>query len=444
MTDRYTKFANSKAGKGLVRKTGLPRPAHLRRYHLGDNEVPGPVYLGHTPGTARLVQPVADILDGLDATVITSGDKNPSRGWHALILDATSIETPEELRGVYDFFRPRLESLAPNGRLLVLGSLPETLDKPDAQIAQAALEGVTRSLGKEVRNGATVQLIRVADGAEDTLESTLRFFLSGRSAFVSGQVIDLRPADIPVVDFKRPLTGKTILLTGAAGGIGEKTATVLSSYGAHVLCVDIPAASEKLSHVANRVGGTAISLDLAADGAGDRLLQALPRKIDSVIHNAGITRDKTLARMSETAWDDVLDVNLAAPYRITRQLLDDGRISDGGSIVLLSSVTGLAGNRGQTNYAATKTGMIAMARYLSDELAKQNITINAVAPGVIETAMTAKMPFGTREGGRRLSSLSQGGQPVDVAETIAWLANPQSAPISGQVVRVCGQSLIGA
>jgi 3-oxoacyl-[acyl-carrier protein] reductase len=119
-------------------------------------------------------------------------------------------------------------------------------------------------------------------------------------------------------------------------------------------------------------------------------------------------------------------------------------LRDGGRIVAVSSVSGIAGNRGQTNYATSKAGVIGLVDAFAAELAKRNGTINAVAPGFIETAMTGAMPLVVREGGRRLNSMLQGGLPVDVAETIAWLASPASGGVNGNLVRVCGQALIGA
>jgi 3-oxoacyl-[acyl-carrier protein] reductase len=110
----------------------------------------------------------------------------------------------------------------------------------------------------------------------------------------------------------------------------------------------------------------------------------------------------------------------------------------------VASTSGIAGNRGQTNYAASKAGVIGMVRALAPAAAERGSTVNAVAPGFIETEMTGAMPFGTREAGRRINSLHQGGLPVDVAETVAWLAEPGSGGLTGQVVRVCGQSLLGA
>jgi 3-oxoacyl-[acyl-carrier protein] reductase len=135
----------------------------------------------------------------------------------------------------------------------------------------------------------------------------------------------------------------------------------------------------------------------------------------------------------------VLAVNLESIERINAALSD--RVS---RIVCVSSVSGIAGNRGQANYAASKAGVIGVVESQAAELAKRQCTINAVAPGFIETRMTAAMPLATREAGRRMNSLAQGGLPVDVAETVAWFASPGSGGVNGNVVRVCGQSLIGA
>jgi 3-oxoacyl-[acyl-carrier protein] reductase len=167
--------------------------------------------------------------------------------------------------------------------------------------------------------------------------------------------------------------------------------------------------------------------------------------VDVVVHNAGITRDKLLVNMDAERWDSVLAVNLRAQLDLNAALLEPGSpLRSGGRLVSVSSTSGIAGNRGQTNYAASKAGIIGMVRALAPVAAGQCVTVNAVAPGFIETEMTAAMPFGTREAGRRINSLHQGGLPVDVAETIAWLAEPGSGGVTGQVVRVCGQSMVGA
>jgi 3-oxoacyl-[acyl-carrier protein] reductase len=148
--------------------------------------------------------------------------------------------------------------------------------------------------------------------------------------------------------------------------------------------------------------------------------------------------------MTDDQWRSVLDINLVAEQRIDAELFESAVVNENGRIICVSSISGIAGNAGQTNYATSKAGVIGMVQAFAPELAKLGSTINAVAPGFIETQMTAAMPIATREAGRRMNSLAQGGLPVDVAETIAWFASPGSAGVNGNVVRVCGQSLLGA
>jgi len=187
-----------------------------------------------------------------------------------------------------------------------------------------------------------------------------------------------------------------------------------------------------------------VTLDICADDAPQRLVEALPEGLDIVVHNAGITRDKTLAKMSDAFWNSVIDVNLKAPQVLTQALLDADKLHDNGRVVLIASISGIAGNMGQTNYAVSKAGVIGLAQAWAPALAKKGISINAVAPGFIETQMTAAIPLGIREAGRRMNSMSQGGLPQDVAEAVAWFAQPGSGAVTAQVLRVCGQSLLGA
>jgi 3-oxoacyl-[acyl-carrier protein] reductase len=224
---------------------------------------------------------------------------------------------------------------------------------------------------------------------------------------------------------------------------------VLARDGARVVCVDLPAAGEALAAVANRVGGTALQLDVTATDAGARILEHATSRhggLDVVVHNAGVIRDRLLANMDADRWASVIDVNLISILHMSEAILAPGGLRDGGAVVCVSSIAGIAGNRGQTNYAASKAGVIGVVRSLATDasLAERGITVNAVAPGFIETEMTAKVPLATREMGRRVNSLAQGGLPVDVAETIAWLAQGASGGVTGNVVRVCGQSLLGA
>jgi 3-oxoacyl-[acyl-carrier protein] reductase len=437
MSDRYANFAHSGPGRFLVKRLGLPDPPRLRRHRANDPVLAGPVVLG---GAGRLVEPTRKILD--------SFSKQDNERNAALIFDATAVVDTEGLRALYDFFHPVIRSLAPSGRVIVLGSPPELCANTREATAQRALEGFVRSIGKEVGRGTTAQLVYVAPGAEEATESTLRFLLSGRSAYVSGQVIRIGPAAVDVPDdWDQPLVGKTAIVTGAARGIGAAIAQVLTREGAHVVCLDVPAAGEDLTRVANELKGTALQLDLTAEDAPRRLADFIATRhvhADVFVHNAGITRDKTLGRMEEGQWQSVLDVNLGSQERINDVLLAENLLGGNGRIVSVSSVSGIAGNRGQTNYATSKAGVIGLIQANAPAVAARGLTLNAVAPGFIETRMTAAMPMFIREAGRRMNSMSQGGLPVDVAETIAWLVNPASGGVSGNVIRVCGQSLLGA
>jgi 3-oxoacyl-[acyl-carrier protein] reductase len=471
MTDRYAGFAHSGLGRVLVKRLGLPQPPRLRRFRPEDPVVAGPVLLGgDTEKGSRLGAAIRSVLGAAGAEIrepspaaaeaggqpeVQAGVQGPATEGSAtevrhaaLVYDGTGITATGELRRLYDFFHPYARALQSSGRVVVFGTPPESCPAPDEATAQRALEGFVRSVGKEFGRGTTAQLVYVAPGAEEGIASTLRFLLSARSAYVSGQVIRITPAPVPPAqDWQRPLAGQVALVTGAARGIGAAIAKVLARDGAHVVGLDVPAAGEALSAVANDIGGTAYQLDLTAPEAPERLAEYLRDRygrIHVVVHNAGITRDKTLARMRPDAWDAVLDVNLASQERIDAVLLDRGVLADGGRIISVSSVSGIAGNRGQTNYATSKAGVIGRVQALAPVLRDRGITVNAVAPGFIETAMTARMPVAIREAGRRMNSMAQGGLPADVAETVAWFASPGSAGVTGNVVRVCGQSMLGA
>jgi 3-oxoacyl-[acyl-carrier protein] reductase len=442
-TDRYQQLTHTPPGKFLAKQLGLPQVTALRRYEPGQPLLAGPALTGAVPG-GRLNKEVKRILKA--AGVETGSGEGAPLG--AAIFDATGIATTDGLRGLYDFFHEAITKIGPSGRLIVLGTPPEAASSRPQAIAQRALEGFTRSAAKELRGGATGQLVYVAPGAEGNLEATLRFLLSAKSAYVNGQVVRIGAGEsTPPKDWEQPLAGRVAVVTGASRGIGAAIADVLARDGAHVVGADIPAAGEDLAAVVNAIGGSSLALDVTADDAAERLIEHVTERhggLDVIVHNAGITRDKTLARMGEDAWDMVLDVNLSSQVRINEALLEAGTLNRGGRIVSVSSIGGIAGNRGQTNYGASKAGVIGTVQALAPVLAETGQTINAVAPGFIETAMTAAMPLATREAGRRMNSLAQGGLPVDVAEAISWFASPGSGGVNGNVVRVCGQSLLGA
>jgi len=448
MRDRYQQLVTSAPGRFVARRVGLPEPPALRRHRAGDPIAPGPVVLGAAPG-GRLAKSILPTLATAGVHVRELGPRTETRPAgerpHALIFDATGITRSEQLRALFDFFQPQVRGVAPSGRIIVLGTPPEHCADPREATVQRALEGFTRSTGKEVKRGVTSQLVYVAPGAEDGIESTLRFLLSGRSAYVSGQVIRIGAGDVRAPDdWERPLAGKIAVVTGAARGIGEAIVGVLSRDGAHVVCVDVPATASTLADVAARAGGESLTLDVTDDDAPQALAGHLRDGADIVVHNAGVTRDRTLGRMDAARWELVLDVNLTSEERINDVLLGQNVLRTGGRIIGTSSIAGIAGNMGQTNYATSKAGVIGMVQSLAPTLASRGSTINAVAPGFIETQMTAAVPLVIREAGRRMNSMTQGGRPVDVAETVAWFASPGSAGVNGNVVRVCGQSLLGA
>ncbi|MFC4326867.1 3-oxoacyl-ACP reductase [Streptomyces andamanensis] len=439
MADRYLRFTGTAPGRFLTRRLGLPQPAPLRRWSAGHPALDGPL-LHLTAGASAL-----DLAPVLARTGLPLGDRDPA----AVVLDATGVRDVDGLGVVHAALHPVVRALAASGRVVVLGA-PLDPDDHHQAAAQQALEGFTRSLGKEIGRGRTVNLVRLTDaGAAGT---TLDFLLSPRSAYVSGQVVHVAGPDTGGPRDERtagepgqPLAGRTALVTGGARGIGAAVAETLARDGAEVVVLDVPAAEADARAVAGRLGGTALALDITAADAGERIAAALPDGLDILIHNAGITRDRRLVNMSAERWGQVLDVNLASVLRTTDALLAAGTLRPGGRIVATASIAGLAGNAGQTNYGASKAGVAGLVRALAPHARERHgVTVNAVAPGFIETKMTAAVPLFIREAGRRMNSLAQGGLPVDVAETTAWLAHPGSGAVNGQVVRVCGQSLLGA
>ena len=448
-SDLLSHVINSAPGSFLAKQLGLPTPVTLRRYRAGDPPLTGPLLIG---GEGRLAEPLRVALAGDYDIVGNNLGGRWADTFGGLVFDATGITEPGDVRALYEFFTPLLRNLGASARVVVLGTNPDEAASTDEHISQRALEGFTRSLAKEMRLGATVALVYVspdANAGATGCESTLRFILSGKSAYVDGQVFRVGAADsVPPANWDRPLAGKVGIVTGAARGIGATIAEVFARDGAQVVAIDVEQAADALAETATRVGGTALTLDVTAPDAVEKITAHLRQhhggRADILVNNAGITRDRLLANMDDARWDAVIAVNLLAPLRLTEALVAGGSIGEGGRIIGLSSMAGIAGNRGQTNYAATKAGMIGITEALAPSLGERGITINAVAPGFIETAMTAAIPLATREVGRRLNSLYQGGEPVDVAETIAYFASPASNAVTGNVIRVCGQAMLGA
>jgi len=452
MSDFLLELGQNKMARQLMEQVGIPVPVALRRAKdpMKLRALDGrTVVLGSGKG-AELTSTITNVLKDAGATVRTDAKPGEGEKVDALVFDATGLASPADLASLHEFFNPWVRSLNKNGRVVVIGR-PSTTMKGAARAAtQSALEGFGRSIAKEISaNASTGNVLFVETGAENRIAGPLRFFLTEHSAYVNAQPLwvwsksktNLNPK------FVRPLEGKVALVTGAARGIGEQIARQMASEGAHVVVLDIPKDEELAKKVANEIGGSALCVDITTPDAPATIAKALKEKhggVDVVIHNAGITRDKLLRNMSREFWDLAVDINLGAIVRINEKLLADGVLRNDARIVVLSSVSGIAGNRGQTNYSAAKSGLIGYVEELANEIADKGMTVNAIAPGFIETRLTDAMPFANREVARRLNSLGQGGRPEDVAQAITFLSTPGALGVTGNVLRVCGGMLIGA
>ncbi|MDO5500576.1 MAG: 3-oxoacyl-ACP reductase [Propionibacteriaceae bacterium] len=472
MSDAYGQLVSTRIGTRVAKSLGLPRPMALRRFNPREPLCAEPVLVaaigtigdptpdgGHLPATLDRLHHLEIEVEG-PLTPPAAGDTAESPRLGGIVIDLSELRA----LGALDRFRaiaaPAVKRLAPNARVVVIGTDPQQLTDPTEVATQEALSGIVRSLGKELRAGATANLVYApvpgaapeAAAISASLANAVEFFLSGRSAYVAGQVLRIGAAEPLSQEREKPLAGKVAVVTGAARGIGAAIVDVLARDGATVVGVDIPAAGGPLAKAISAVHGTSLPLDVTAVDAGQQILDHCRTRhgsLDIVVHNAGITRDKLFVNTDAERWSQVLDVNLRSMLAINEALLaphadGHGGLAHGARIICLSSQNGIAGARGQTNYAASKAGVIGLVHATAPLVADRGITINAVAPGFIETEMTARMPLAPREIGRRLNSLQQGGLPIDVAETIAFLAQPGSQALTGQVLRICGQSLIGA
>lgn len=462
------KVFRSPVGQALATRAGLAEPPVLRRGRVRPS---GPIVLATLPGggiagatLASLgvpsVEPVLDLpelrtQDDQGRDQAPRYDARPG----AVIIDATGLREITQLELVRQVLRPAVKGIEKSGRVVVLARDASAVEGLEAKAVAQALDGINRTVAKELRGGATSNLLFLHDGVgADDLRSTLAFLLDGRSAFVDGQTWRVKPRkDGDAVgseyDPARPFAGRVVVVTGAARGIGEAIARTFARDGASLVVVDVPQAGDGLAAVANELRGSALQLDITSPDAGRRIAEHVvavhgpDARIWAIVHNAGITRDKLLVNLDEERWASVLAVNLAAEIAMNDVLLDPalpGGLGQSARIIGIASTSGVAGNKGQTNYAASKAGVMGLTWAEAAELADRPITVNAVAPGFIETDMTAAIPFVQREVFRRTNSLQQGGQPVDVAETIAYFADPESGGVDGQVVRVCGQNLVGA
>lgn len=447
MSDRYQDLAHNPIGKFLVKNLGLPNPPYLERYE-GGPLVRGTVLTGTAKAGATSKAVTAALkAQKIDATGVPAQGKR----YKGLVFDATGIADAAGLVALQEFFTPVLRQLESCGRVVVIGTVPEDAADEGTRVAQRALEGFTRSLAKEVGGGSTANLVYLAPGAEKAVASTLGFLLSPKSAYVSGQVVRIGTTGITSVtepaDLEKPLAGKVALVTGASRGLGAADLRTLARDGATVIGLDVPPLENDLKALVEELGGTYVVGDITSPDAPALIADHVAEhhgSVDVVVHNAGITRDKRLRNMKPENWQLVVDISVGAPQRITDELLSRGLVNEGGTIIGIASIAGIAGNNGQTNYASAKAGVIGWIQALAERVAQDGITANVVAPGFMETEMVKTIPLGIREAGRRMNSMSQGGQPIDVAEAIAWFANPGSGAVSATVLGVNGQMLLGA
>ena len=480
MNDIYLKVANSSIGQSLFQALNLPKPMALKRSPTSSLALQSGRYLLAGCDQAFCLNSVLTILTDTrksalgttleidffeGATVNYSrrprgAEKHPSvktvseidsTVYDAVVFDASGAEDFDALSSIYEFFHSAIGGIKHNGKILILAQDAGQIKDPQASAIQTSLIGFCKSLAKEIgKKGITCNIVFVQKGAQKYLQTSLAFFLSAKSAYISGQSVLLSnhgQKQPSITD--EPLSGKTALVTGAAQGIGRETAITLARDGATVICLDIPQNEKMIIELANEIGGYSLAINLLSEDAVNTLCRQLSSQagvIDIVIHNAGITRDKTLAKMSKEAWDQVLTLNFERVIKINQALIEQAILNESGRIVCISSISGIAGNFGQSNYACSKAGLAAYVGALAKSTnARTNsrYTINAIAPGFIETKMTASIPLLTREVGRRMNALSQGGLPLDIAEAISYFCHPDSHCLNGNILRVCGLNLMG-
>ena len=364
-----------------------------------------------------------------------------------LVVSCVGMETIEDLEDLYTTVKNTASKIAANGRVVLVTRMDEA--SALSHSVQKSIDGFARALSKEIggKKGITVNLLKITNKNIMPYEvvKAATFFLSDKSSFITGQVVELNNAyGLELLSTTKLLKDKIAIVTGGARGIGAATAKVLHREGAKVIIIDVPFAKDDAEKLAQEINGDVILEDITDPKATADIQKYILNNyngLDILINNAGITRDKTIAKMSIDQWRSVLNVNLKATINLTETFIQNG-FNKSAKVVGLSSISGIAGNVGQTNYSLSKAGMIGFMQSVAST--QENLYANAVAPGFIETKMTENLPFFVKEGGRRLSTLKQGGLPEDVAELIGFLASPLSDGINGQCLRVCGGSMIGA
>lgn len=244
------------------------------------------------------------------------------------------------------------------------------------------------------------------------------------------------------VRLMKELDGQVAVVTGAARGIGSEIAQRLARGGATVVCADVLDTADTVTAI-TKSGGRAEGrhLDVTDGQAAAEGIQAVHEahdRLDILVNNAGITRDQLLVRMKVDEWNQVLDINLDGVFKVTQPAAKLMMRQKSGRIINIASVVGLMGNFGQTNYAASKAGLIGFTKSLARELGPRNVTVNAVAPGYIQTPMTDALSEAQREALMKNIAIPRLGTPQDVAEAVAFLAGPGASYITGVVLNISG------
>lgn len=446
MADALLQLGNQKVLKKVFKLSGVPIPIGLIRPENGWNDhlLMNRTYLIHSK--ENNLKTLTEMISSAKGTLHNSQNK-----CHGLIFDATSLKSLEELDELYLFFKTNLHLIKKNGRIVLIGQNPAIASGPELKSVFFGLHGFIKSLAKEVgRIGVTVNLVTIPNYhlSLDYHLPVIHFLLSDMSSFISGQIINLQnePSIVEKNSFDKILKGKTAVITGAARGIGRSTAITMAQEGAKVICIDLESEKEELKKLSQEINGDFLPLDITSTKAPEQLATFIIekyKKIDIIIHNAGITRDKTLKNMSKDQWSKTIAVNTIAPLKLTEELFSQQLINSFGKILFLSSINGIAGAFGQTNYALSKSALIGLTEGLSKEQKNFSFNANAIAPGFIETRLTKSIPFMAREAGRRLSCLFQGGIPEDVANLACFLSSSHAQAINGELIRVCGGHFVG-
>lgn len=349
-----------------------------------------------------------------------------------LILDCRSPVPPSELSAHLHAAGQAVMRLPRRGKVVVLSS-------PD-DVTSSLLEGFVLALSKEAaRNHTSVNLLIDKVGSEG-LPDAVSFFLSAPSSFITGQLLSCGAA--PAVP--EPLSA-TALVTGAGGGIGRAIAEELARTGdfKEIVLTDHPSAEANLDATRALLGESAVALplDITHASAPASLAAACSSPVAALVHAAGITADASMKRMPLNKFQRCMDINYSAIASVDDHFLEQGAFADGASVVLLSSVSGVAGNAGQVNYSTAKSGLLGYAKDRSKKV--EGVAWNAIAPGFIDTDMVRTIPALNRVAiVRAVTSMKARGLPADVAAATRMLARGGGG-FRGQCLRVCGGMLIG-